>query len=571
LAFFVEALTNSIKKSLSSPSSKSIHQEVEPFGTPEKYVASLSEDAVLSLLKHYEPSENASEGVSEEAVGEVFSTSAIEVETSKAMSVLKEPIPISFSESDHSDKAIAYRANLDTRMSSILSLVLGTDGRPERMEELVTGGLALGVLEMWAHSSHNSGATLILLTSLRRLAVQPLTIEQMLLPKFNFVPALVALLKSPSLSVRTEASVLIALLTVIKEMLEPLRKAGVIPMLIGILSNDFQASEQALYNNGVVILVRLLAISHESFIEEMKSANVVIPLCNVIKKLDRSPAVHEAVITLLSVLAAPIDLTLQIIATDIIPSLVNILRAYVKSHTGKKARRSYIRITQPSTGTRPVLSADEEAIVDDEDAISDSINPVYQGSDPEDIVTLIRMLSRDPGARAILQQEMAIPCLVELIANPSIPFLQKIQAVSCLNNFAGDSRMVPELLAHDLGRSLTHQTGESGTSKDEIDFQDRAIIVLANLAAHEPIQKYTSQKAWINPIMARASKTQHVPVSQAIAVIFRELLKNSDRQEDVRDLFASSDFLKATIGEMVKRELEMGGKGNLWASVNLLI
>ncbi|MCA0422405.1 MAG: hypothetical protein LCH61_03615, partial [Proteobacteria bacterium] len=84
-------------------------------------------------------------------------------------------------------------------------------------------------------------------------------------------------------------------------------------------------------------------------------------------------------------------------------------------------------------------------------------------------------------------------------------------------------------------------------------FQSHALAVLALLSAHEKIQKYTSEKYWLNSVIPRATKTQEKPVQQAIGSILLNLLRGP-LQDDVREIIENSDIIKGTIAHMVRAD-----------------
>lgn len=470
-----------------------------------------------------------------------------------------------------------HNRNLDVRVQHIVSLTAMADAKLEVAQELVSANFTLRVLDMFKYSMEKPTVLCILVKALRALASQELSVEQMLLPQYEFVPLIVSFLRSKDVSLRVEASALVALLTIVREMVVALKSANIVPLLTSVLSSPMAASEQAVFNNGIVSLVRIIAVSGDSIAEDLKKAQAVAPLCNIVTRLDRTPLVHDAVVTLLTILAGSPEISLQIVASGAVPSLCTMLVSYADFASGKLSERDFRRITTSgatssandhAVSTKSALSEEEEGFVDDDDASDDSVNPIYRGSDPEDIIPLMRLLSRVPSARAqMLENGQVLPALVALISNSQLPFSQKTQATNALVNFASDTSAQQAVVATEVGRWLAQQTLELGTSAEELVFQSHALAVLALFSTHESIQKHIAHKFWLSAVVTRAPKMQQQKaVQQAIASILLNLLRG-ERQDEIREIIESSEPIRSTIAHMVREDQMNTEKRSIWAAV----
>jgi hypothetical protein len=487
----------------------------------------------------------------------------------ESMAFLSEAMPRAYEDDVSSEEAEFFRRNLDTRVSHISSLLAMAEGNLETTRTLVEQGLTLRVLDMVPHSLKNYSVMCILLKAFRVLATQELAVDQMLHSPIKFIATLVSLLKCKNVSVRIEASAVIGLLTIVRDAVFALKQQNVVASLTSILSSPIAANEQALFNNCVVAFVRIIGVSGETIADDLKKEQAVAPFCNIINKLDRSPAVHDAVVTLLTILAGSPEISLQIVSAGCVPSLSKILTTYVDYASGKVSERDFRRITSSAYNTRPAIEENDEVIVDDDEAIDDYVNPIYRGSDPEDIIPLIRLLSRVPRARSEMLTASVPTALAALIAIPTLPFSQKTQATNCLANFASDPSAQQVVLETDVVRLLAMQTFDAGTSLEELTFQNHALAVLALLSAHEAVQKHTSQKYWLTAVIPRAAKVTEKPVQQAIGSILLNLLRGP-RQDDIREIIAASDPIRNTIAFMIRADQsqEQGQRQrSVWTSV----
>lgn len=494
------------------------------------------------------------------------------------LSFLAEPIPAPGTTEDSLE---FYHRNLDVRVSHITNLTTMAEGSLEVQQELVSAGFTLRVLDMLLLSKEKPTVMAVLIKALRVVATQELAVEQLLFPKYDFCALIVSLLKqTKDTSLRIEASALIALLTIVRDLVEALKEKEVVPVLTSLLSSPMGSSDQAIYNNGIVALVRIIAVSGDSIADDLKKAQAVTPLCNIVNKFqaDRSQpaAVIDAVVTLLTILSASPEISLQIVSQGCVPALSKILAEYVEFASGARASlRDFRRITRvtQATGveqgskTNAAISEDEESIVDDDDAAEDEINPIYRGSDPEDILPLVRLLSRIPSARPQMLQYDVPKSLAALTALPELSYTQKTQATNAFVNFASEPESIAAVTSTDVARILSLQTFDAGVSAEEIVFQSHALAVLALFSGHESFQKHVAQKYWINSVIPRAAKTNQLPVQQAIGTILLSLLRSDNYSDQVRDIIEESEPVRSTITHLVRQDQPNKSYKSVWPSV----
>lgn len=533
------------------------------------------------------------------------------------MKFLNEPFPAVSNPNDPKQEDF-YHRNLDARVQHINYLAIVSEESLEVQQELVSAGFVHRVLDMIPLSKDKPSVMRTLIKALRVVATQELAVEQLLVSKLGFCRLIVNLLKqSNDVSLKIEASAIIALLTIIRDMVLALKEENVIPVLTSILSSPMTSSEQPVFNNGIVALVRIIAVSGDSIADDLKRAEAVNPLCNIVIKFQpddrtQSPAVLNAVVTLLSVLSASPEVALQIVQRGCIPSLANILRYYVDSVSDNKPKhRDFRRITAVGTGqadsptssssssssqaattnaaprsshsttaaaaaaaaAAPVAEdAENEIPIDenDDDVLEDDINPVYRGSDPEDILSLIRLLSRIPSALPPMIEYDVPKSLTSLLAIPTIPYSQKTQAVHTFTNFANDPASIEAVTTTDLPRILSPQTMDAGTSPEEITFQNHALSVFALFSSHEAFQRPVAHKYWLNSVVPRAPKTDLVAVQQAIGFIVLGLLRSDYYDHEVREIIHDSPAVTATIAHFVRAD-QVSGTKSVWSHVHSIL
>lgn len=588
---------------------KSLKHKMLKTNTPEHLVKQMSEESRRQALASIDAQFNGKpvhldserqESFFSNVMTNAFLSEQLEqdaVSREEMLNFLAEPLPAP----GNNEKDIElYHRNLDVRVQHIAHLTSMAESSLEIQQEIVNAGFALRVLDMLAVSDKKPSVMAILIKALRVVATQEVAVEQLLIPKYNFCALVVSLLKqTKDSSLRIEASALIALLTIVRDLVEALKEKEVVPVLTSLLSSPMGASDQAVYNNGIVALVRIIAVSGDSIADDLKRAQAVTPLCNIVNKFqaDRSQpaAVLDAVVTLLTILSASPEIALQIVSRGCVPALSKILALYVDFASGVKAsERDFRRITQTSADTpstksstgaqkqkaaqkngssaesvefRSAISEEEESFVDDEDVGEDEINPIYRGSDPEDILPLIRLLSRIPSARPQMIQYDVPKSLAALIALPELPYTQKTQATNALVNFAAEEDCVASVTSTDIARILSLQTFDSGTSAEEIMFQSHALAVLALFSAHDSFQRHVAPKYWLTSVIPRAAKTNQIPVQQAIGTILLSLLRSDEHSDNVRDIIAESEAIRSTISHLVRQDQLKKASKSVWSAV----
>jgi hypothetical protein len=406
-----------------------------------------------------------------------------------------------------------------------------------------------------------------MIRALRSMVSQETAVRHMH-EKVGFVRTLVGLLKSSDVSLRIEASALIALLTVLRDMVTELKNNNAVSLLTAILSSPMGSDEIPVYNNGIVALVRIVGASGESIVEDLKKAQVVTPLCNIINKLDRSPDVHDAVVTLLSTLAGSPEIALQIVSAGCVPSLSRLLGVYTQMVSGNTPQREFRRITRAKHETKTAQSQEQvEGIVEDDDDIAeDHMNPIFRGSSLEDIVSLMRLLSRVPDARRQMKDNRVLTLLSRLIELPTLTFSQKTQATNCLHFFASDPSYSDAVVQTGVAKTLVDQLYQPGTSVEEISFQAHALCVVAHLSVYEEVQKHVAHKHWLNSVVSRAPKAPSPQIKVFTGTILLNLLKG-DRSEEIREMINSSPAIAATVAHMVQEETKSTSHNKPWSII----